>query len=67
MALTEITPEAVKWVLDKFEVYAIITKDQDSRLTAAGLNSKMPEGWDGADALARYKAVKIDLDLNHLA
>lgn len=61
LALAEVTPETVRPVLDKFDVHAIITKAEHDQLSAAGLNSKMPDGWDGADALARYNAVGIEL------
>ena len=45
----------------KRSVHAIITADEHARLTALKLASKMPDGWDGADALARYKAAGIEL------
>ncbi len=61
MALTEVTPETVRPVLEKFDVHAIITKAEDDALRAAGLKSKMPDGWDGADTLARYKAVGMEI------
>lgn len=37
MALPEVTVETVRAVLDKYDVAAIITADEDARLTAAGL------------------------------
>jgi hypothetical protein len=61
MELTEITPETVRPVLEKYSVCAIITTDEDARLTAAGLQRKMPDDWDRIDPLARYKAVGIEI------
>ena len=59
--LAEVTPQAVADVLEKKCVVALITTEEDRKLNAAGLSSKMPENWDGLDPLARYKAVGIDL------
>lgn len=61
MELTEVTTETVRPVLDKYEVCAIITADEDAMLTAAGFHSKMPCDWDMIDPLARYKAVGINI------
>jgi hypothetical protein len=61
MALPVVTPETVRPILEKFDVCAIITAEEDARLSAAGLQSKMPGSWDGADSLARYKAVGIEI------
>jgi hypothetical protein len=61
MDLTELTAEKVRPVLEKYEVCAIITADEHARLTAAGLQRKMPDDWDKIDPLARYKAVGIQI------
>ena len=61
MELTEVTAETVRPILEKYEVCAIITADEDAMLTAAGLQSKMPSDWDKVDQLARYKAIEIVL------
>jgi hypothetical protein len=61
MELTEVTPETVRCVLEKYDISAIITTDEDRRLTAAGLQRKMPDDWDEIDSLARYKAAGIDI------
>jgi hypothetical protein len=66
MALTVVTPETVRPVLEKFDVCAIITAEEDARLNAAGLQSRMPDGWDEIDPLARYKAVGIELLENNI-
>ena len=61
MELTEVTPATVRPVLEKYDVAAIITAEEDMRLTAAGLQRKMPEDWNEVDPLARYKAVGIEI------
>jgi hypothetical protein len=61
MELTDVSPETVRPVLDKYDVCAIITADEDARLTAAGLQRNMPDDWDRLDPLARYKAVGIEI------
>jgi hypothetical protein len=61
MDLTEVTPETVRAVLEKYDACVIITADDDARLAAAHLGSKMPDDWDGIDPLARYKAVGIEI------
>jgi hypothetical protein len=61
MALTVVTPETVRPVLEKYDVCVIITADEDARLTAAGLQREMPDDWDKIDPLARYKAVGIEI------
>ena len=58
---TPFTQEAVAALLDRYLWIAVITKEEDAKLTAAGLSRKMPAGWDGKDILARYKAVGIEL------
>jgi hypothetical protein len=61
MELKEVAPETVRPVLEKYDVCAIITADEDARLTSAGLQRKMPDDWDQIDPLARYRAVGIEL------
>jgi len=64
MKLQPVTPEAVRHLLERHSVVALITKEEDDRLNAAGLNRKMPPGWDKKNPLARYEAVGIELDPN---
>ncbi|MCG9084270.1 hypothetical protein [Laribacter hongkongensis] len=45
----------------KYWKIAIITKDEDKKLTEAKLGIKMPDGWDGVNVLARYEEVGISL------
>lgn len=42
-------------------VGAVITKAEDQGLNAAGYRSRMPDGWDGHDVFARYRAAGIEL------
>ena len=43
---------------------AVVTKEEDKRLTDAGLGSSMPEGWRlGEDPLARWSRVGIEVEL----
>jgi len=43
-------------------VPVLITKEEDARLSAAGLKSRMPKGWKvGNDPLARYRKVGIEI------
>ncbi|MDN6605129.1 hypothetical protein [Brevibacterium sp.] len=45
--------------------WAIITKEEDDRLTKAKLRSKMPEDWDGHDLWARYRHQDVLLDVDN--
>lgn len=61
LSLAELSPTSVKAILERRLAAATITREEDQRLTALGLRSRMPVGWDGEDMLARYKAAGIDL------
>ena len=61
LRLDDVTPEAVRSVLLKYEICVSITKPENARLNASGLQAKMPPTWDGTDPLARYRAVGIEL------
>jgi hypothetical protein len=39
----------------------VVTVEEDRSLNAAGIRSRMPEGWDGGDVVARYRAVGIEV------
>lgn len=43
--------------------WAIITKEEDRRLTQAKLRDRMPEDWDGHDLWARYRHREVSLDV----
>ncbi len=59
--LKQVTPDTVRAVLLKNDVFVLITKSENERLNAAGLQSSMPCGWDHVDVLARYKTAGIEL------
>lgn len=55
------TPDAMRAVIDAY-VVAVITKDENNLLNAAGLRQAMPIGWQfGCDPRARWNAVGIDV------
>lgn len=64
LALTPVTEQAVAGVLDRYGIIVLITKAENARLNAADYGRKMPKDWDGADPLARYRALGIDLTEN---
>lgn len=61
LTLESLTSENVMSVIEKYYLICVITKKEDKLLTAAGLRSKMPDGWDEEDGsvFARYEAVGI--------
>ena len=55
------TPDAMRAVIDAY-VVAVITKDENDRLNAAGLRQAMPAGWRfGDNSRARWEAVGIEV------
>lgn len=58
----EKTPDSIYDYLERFCIGVVVTKDEDARLNAAGLRSKMPENWDTKDPWARYNAVGIKVE-----
>jgi len=64
LSLAPVTEQAVARVLDKFGTIVLITKAENARLDAAGYGYKMPQDWDEADPLARYRALDIELTEN---
>ena len=55
------TPGDMEKVTDAYWV-AVITKDENDRLNAAGLKQRMPKGWQlGDDPRARWNEVNIDV------
>lgn len=61
LQLNDVTPEALRDVLLRYETRVLITKAENARLNASGLQSTMPRTWDQTDPLARYKAAGIEL------
>jgi hypothetical protein len=59
--LTDVSGIQVTSALDRFGTIVLITKEEENRLNTEGLAHQMPEGWDGIDPLARYKAVGIEI------
>ena len=59
--LPDVTRESVGDVLKKHCVVVLVTKEENDQLNNAKLGSKMPEGWNGADQLARYAAAGIEV------
>jgi len=55
------TPKRVRQVLAKWCVGAVITIDEDRRLTKLGLRARMPDDWNGIDSWARYTLARIAL------
>jgi len=53
-------------LLKRYYVICAITKGEDKLLTAAGLRSKMPDGWDELNdsIYARYEVAGILIDDN---
>ena len=64
LALSDVTADSVQGVLSKFCAAALITKEENAILNRKGYGSAMPEGWDGTDLLARYKAADIEIVKN---
>lgn len=64
LSLAPVKEQAVARVLDKFVTIVLITKAENARLDAAGYRYKMPQDWDKADPLARYRALDIELTEN---
>ena len=60
-AVEELRPENIQPILDRRLAAALITMDENKRLTSLGLRSRMPDGWDGVDQLARYRAAGIEV------
>jgi hypothetical protein len=56
--------EQVADVLNRHAVVVLITKSENLTLTTSRLASRMPDGWDGADPFARYKAAGIEVMRN---
>lgn len=63
LSLAPLTNETIMSVVQKYLVICVITEEEDKRLSAAGLRSKMPKGWDenNGDVFSRYQAVGISI------
>jgi len=45
----------------QYSAMALITVEEDNRLSSFKLRKSMPPDWDGQDKLARYKAIGINM------
>jgi hypothetical protein len=61
LLLNPVTRNSVARVLNRFDTAVLITPEENERLNKAGYKDKMPDGWDGSDPLARYRAVGLEL------
>jgi len=61
LSLDPPTNEKIMAILKRFYILCAITKDEDKTLNAAGLRSKMPDGWNEEtdSVFARYEAAGI--------
>mgnify|MGYP000689171691 CR=1 FL=1 len=62
LSIDPLSNEAIMDVLKKYFFICVISRREDELLTAAGLRSKMPDGWDeeSGSIFARYEAVGIN-------
>ena len=61
LEVSELSPEAIRPILEARVQAALITRREDEELTRIGLRSKMPSDWDGVNLLARYEAAGIEV------
>jgi hypothetical protein len=62
ISASDLEPAEVWRLLTTYLVTYYVTKEEHDRLKDLGLQSKMPDDWDGVDPLARYRAAGIDVD-----
>lgn len=63
---SDLLENAIEIHLKEHLQIAIVTKDEDKILRDHGLNSKMPDDWDGIDVWARYKKTGLYDELNFI-
>lgn len=56
----DLTRDGLRALLIKWHHLGLLTHEENARLNAAGLNSKMPSDWDYMDVFARYRSVGIE-------
>ncbi|WP_075631891.1 hypothetical protein [Novacetimonas hansenii] len=56
----DLTRDGIRALLIKWHHLGLLTHEENARLNAAGLNSKMPADWDYLDIFARYHSVGIE-------
>lgn len=57
--LAELNTQIIAETIKRLSLRAVITKDEDKQLKDHGLSAKMPERWDGKNAMARYEIAGI--------
>jgi hypothetical protein len=66
MTLSDRSPTSIQNFLERYCLGVTITKADDDQLTKHGLRSKMPDGWDWGDPLARYSSSGVSVvDRSH--
>ena len=60
MDMDTIDKEEIRELLEEYFNVLLVTKEEDAKLTEAGLRSKMPDDWDEKDPWARHKKVGIE-------
>lgn len=61
MKLKPLTMLRVTNLLKKLYRVRLVTQAEHIKLNEGGMRSKMPDGWDGKDAFARYRSIGIKL------
>lgn len=51
-------------LIDKYYYVALITQEENEKLTKQGYREKMPEDWDGESIKARYQKARINIKRN---
>ena len=66
LELDSLTDENIMSVLKKFYVICVITKEEDKRLSAAGLRRDMPHQWnhENDSIFARYEHEKVQISIH---
>ena len=62
LSLEIVEPETIRPLLEALSSAVLITDAENKLLNRLGLQRRMPSGWDGIDALARYTAANIDIE-----
>ena len=61
MDMDPIDKEEIRKLLETYFNVLLVTKEEDAKLTDAGLRSDMPVDWDKKDPWARHKKVGIEI------
>lgn len=71
LQMAQSSAEEIHEYLKKYCIGVVVTKGEDQRLNAAGLNHEMPKNWNGDNVWARHdqvgiKRVRVDKNLKPL-